>query len=484
MAFTAGLKAPRQFSGANSNNNQNTFDRLVTVKDYDISKAYMYVEDDKGKKYEVFVNPEQVRSANAASQEKGTDLTTVNWMGHSIDEKMKKAIPVGSKVILIRSKVVQKDQTRDLSQTEVHRIVGVPNPKADKTFQGLFTMTYRMEDGKERISHAQNWDYNGIDINDTAALEELKAKMDKARANYGKKVGEYTVTEPTIGVQFRSLMETSEKYEYEKDPTKNTIYDAVDFSLPFDWMPGPEDENGKEIKSQAHVITGDEMMAFAEQYAEYIQNHESFKNHLDKMLVEVCFFHVYPASKNNNLALTFGVPKKDQHADKNPLYQLSHRKSFIDIAQTESITGKNAAVNGIIQISDNKLIEIDDVPTKIPSYWVSKIHANNARGHVHAFIRTANGNKVRPVEQLALIKNEVAAGSNAGSSSGNGGNGGNSGSAGGNSGVSANVAVTTSKAAPVVPEVNDFDPFDPFGSEEAAPAVATRAAPKFGQPKE
>lgn len=406
MAFTAGLKAPKKFTGNNQATNQNTFDRLVTVTDYDTAKGYMYAEDDKGKKYEIFVNPEETRRANDSLEKRSVDVAKINWMGHSIDEKMKKAVPVGSKVILLRSRVVQNDKTRDLSQTEVHRIVGVPSPEADKTFQGIFTMTYRVDEGRERVSRVQHWNPNGVDINDETALNQLKEQIDAARANYGTKIGEYSVAEPTIGIQFRALLKTDREYQWAVDPSKKSIYELVDTSLPFDWIPGPEDENGKEIKSQAHPITGDEMMDFAEKYVEYISNSPDFAEHLDNMKVEVCFYHVYPASKNDNLLLTTGDPAKDKNADKNPLHQLSHRLSYIDLAQTEQIMGRNAAVNGIIQISGNKLEKVNGKPVEIPNYWVNKIHANNTRGHVHAFIRTADGYKAEPNEALALIKTE------------------------------------------------------------------------------
>lgn len=472
MAFTAGLKAPKAFSGTNTTQYKNTFDRLVTVKEYDVAKGYMIAEDDKGKRYEVFVNPEENRRAEEALAKKGTDKASITWMGHSIDEKMKKSIPVGSKVILIRSHIVQNDKIRDLSLTEVHRIGGVPDPKTDKTFQGIFTMTYHPEDGKERISRVQHWNPIAVNLQDEDGLNKLKDLVDSSRANYGKKIGEYNVTEPTIGVQFRALVKTDQEYAYATDPSKKAIFEVVDMSLPFDWMPGPQDETGKEMKDQAHVITGDEVMSFAELYVDYISSNEQFKDNLDNMEVEICYYHAYPASKGN-LDITTGIPEKDKNADKNPLYQLSHRKSFIDLAHTESITGRNAAVNGIIQISSNKLAEVGDQVVKIPNYWVTKIHANNTRGHVHAFIRTANGHKAKPHELLDLVKTEQGANSaNKPAASREEDN--------------SNVSNSHSNhvASTLAASTTEFDPFatsgdgDPFATSEA---TSTQKAPlRFG----
>lgn len=407
MAFNANIKRPAQYSNngpRNNNATQNSFDRLVTVKGYDVSRNVMMVEDDKAKNYEVFVNPAEVVRSNKSLETNGKNSASYTWMGHSIDSKMEKANPPGSKVILQKSKVVSVDKIANVSKTEVHRIVSVPQPELDKTFQGIFTLTYRMDDGQERVSRIQHWNPNGIDVNNEEGIQALKAKIDEARKNHGAKVGEYNVTEPTIGFQFRALMKTDRIYNFAADKTKSEIYEVVDTSLPFDWIPGDQDEQGNEIKSLAHPVTGDELEAFIDGYVGYVS--EQFADHLENMKVEVAYYHVYPASKNDYLRLTTGNPDLDRNADKNPLYQLTHRKSFVDMAQTESIQGKNAAVNGIIQIGKNKIAKVDGVLREIPSYWATRLHANNTRGHVHAFIRTEDGYKTEPHDNLKIIKDE------------------------------------------------------------------------------
>lgn len=490
MAFTGNIRQPRQYSNnTNTNKNQNSFDRLITVTDYDTAKGYLYGTDDKGRNYEVFVNPEEVVRANAAIIEKKTNTTSFSYMGHSIDEKMKKHMPPKSKVILIRSKVIQNDKTRNVSVTEVHRINSVPAPDADKTFQGIFTLTARPMDHTVRISHVQHWNTNGIDIEDKDGLDQLKADMDLACADYGTKIGEYNVAKPTIGIQFRALVKTDREYA-QGEEGKKTIYEVVDTSVPFDWIPGPLDEEGKEIKTEAHPITGDEMLELAEMYADHIVNHDSFKDMLEDMKVEVCFYHVYPASRNDYNLLVTGDEKRDQYADKNPLYQLSHGESFVDMANSEKIIGKNAAVNGIIQIGSNRLEKVDGKAVEIPVYWVNRLHANNIRGHVHAFVRTSDGFKAEPNEALKLIRknraeNTVEQPSNDRTPVAH------------EQEVQTNrpvKAVSTPESAKEVSNVDNFDPFaatgdDPFATPseenvapvESEPVVTEeRKAPRFG----
>lgn len=470
MAFNGNIKQPKQYSGQKSTNNQNTFDRLVTVKDYDTAKSIIIAEDEKGKIFEAYINPQEVINANNRLKERGDNTAGYAWMGHSIDEKMKKAHPPGSKIILIRSKVVSSDKVSGIAKTEVHRIGGVPNPEADKTFQGYFTMNYRQDEGRERIFRVQHWNPNGVDLNNDEAINNLKVSIDDSAKNYGVKIGEHNVVEPSIGIQFRALMKTDRKYPYSVDKSKDTIYEVVDMSLPFDWMPGRLDENGNEIKSDAHPLTGDEMLGFAEGYIGYIS--DKFSEHLDSMKVEVCYYHTYPASKNDSLELTTGDPARDKNADKNPLYQLSHRKSFVDGEQTEFIVGKNAAVNGIIQIGANKLVKVDGKPVEIPSYWVTKIFANNTRGHIHAFIRSEEGYKTEPHESLKIIKEDVPQ---------------NKTSFNNNQEVNhAPQQAVAPEAAPsahvpaAVPVESEFDPFADNNDVPSAAPVVERAPLRFG----
>lgn len=495
MAFNAGIKKPAQMSNSNrSNYQQNSIDRLLTVTEYDLARNVMFAKDDNDKKYEVYINAEEVRRLNEAIKAKGSSYSP-SWMGHMIDSKMEKAIRVGQKVVLQKSKSVFSDKTTGITKLEATRIVSVPSQEPDKAFQGLLTLNYRLDKDKEndilleRVSRVQHWNPTGIDVNDEDALMDLKNKIDEARKNYGVKIGEFTVNEPTIGIQFRTLRKTDKKYEFATDKSKDSIYEVIDTSNTFDWIPGPDDEEGKEIKSQAHPLTGDEMISFVDGYCAHVEEH--FADHLSDLKLEICYFKAYPASRNDALLLTKGNPDLDKHADKNPLYQLSHRKSYLDMEQTEMITGKNAAVNGILQIGANKLVKVDGEPVEIPLYWVSKIHANNIRGHIHAFIRTSDGHKTEPHDNLKLIKEDNMQNTRTNTAP--------------QTQVAKNESVNNYQAtesyeasapATTVPQATKVDEFDPFAEDigessvEAAPAVAETApqsparVPRFGGKKD
>jgi hypothetical protein len=405
MAFTGGITRAKSGSnnGTGQKQQQNSYDRLVEVTGYDLPRKVMYAKDDNGKEFEVYINPETVVRAEQNNREKGYDLKNVNWQGHSIDAKMERGVPAGSKAVLLRSKVIKKDAGNGKSSVEAHWIGGVPNPEPDKTFQGIISVSYRIKDNKKRINRAFVWQRLAIDSNDGTAIEKLKEEIDTQNSLNQQKIkglkGEYTSSVPTIGVQFRALMKTDKLYSVDNQP----IYEVVDTSSPFSWIPGPLDEEGNEIRNQAHSLTGDEMLAYAEGYVEHISNHPAFSEHLNEMKVEICPFRVYPASENDANLLNTARPAND---DKNPLFQMAHRRNFLDMDQTDQIEGMNAGVNGILQCGPSKTDKVGGVLTEIPQYWVSKIHANNARGHVHSFVRTSEGNKAEPHPSLALIKTE------------------------------------------------------------------------------
>lgn len=407
MAFTAGVGLNKNFNRSNQNSTPNSRDEMVIVEDYDLARAVMFARraDPKNpRQFEISIKKSEVLRADEALKKKGGRTDTYGWMGHSIDEKMKKKFPAGSTVVLERAAQVAMNKETGRAILEAHRVNSVNHP--EKTFTGIFSLSARMKDGVDRVSRIQSWRERGIDVTNTSGLEVLRDSINEAASYYGQKMGEFSVTKPSIGFQFRTLKKTDKEYEFAKDDAPKTIFEAVDFSIPFDWMPGQKSESGAAIKGTGHLVTGEEMMQYVEDYTNYIRNHPSFKDQFEDLKIEVCPFEVYLASSQDNMQLTFNN-HLDIHKDKNPLYQLAHRKSFIDIEQTEMLEGRNAAVNGILQATADKVQKIDGKLVEIPNNWAVKLHANNYRGHVHAFVRTQEGGKVVVHPALNFIKTET-----------------------------------------------------------------------------
>lgn len=470
MAFTAGVSRPK----INTNNGdykriKNSFDRLLTIEDYDLPNHAILAYDDKGIKYRITVNQEVFLNNEAYFQKSDKDYSTVQFFGHKIDQKMKTSLPAGSKFVAHKSTVLSKDDGRGYKTTEIERVYDVKCPDPDKTFEGVFTASYRMEEGKARVSHIQHWNRNGINVNSSDDIEKLKDLMDEALSINGKKIGSQTVTVPTYGVQFRTLKATDRKFEL--DGSDKKVFEVVDTSIPFDWLT-LEDENGNPIKDQAHMITGDEMVNYAEQYIEHISTHPDFQEYTDSLSIEICYYKVYPASKNDNMVLTKGIPDKDKNADKNPLYQLTHATSYVDLdnSDTGRLVGKNNAVRGIIQISENKPEKVNGKFEEVQVNWVSRLHAYSTRGHVHSFIRTYDDQKAEPHEKLKLKPNAKKEESYSNQNSNTGAE---------QSSTSSSVKATSNSLPPTPPQVNT-DSFDPFADPVLENTSDTKKGLKFG----
>lgn len=390
--------APR----AQGNFQVSLIDRLVTVEAYDHENHNLHVIDERGNKHIVFVKPETFARMEALVAANPSKYASAKYMQHKIDKNMEKHFPAGKgKVILSRSRFVSKDRTTGVYKTEVERIVGVTTPANDKTFSGLFTVTSRKKDGLEYINRVQSWEEKAYDLTNSDALEELSKRIDDARSTYGEKIGEFQIVRPNIGIQFRASIKTTESND------DGPIYEVIDLSRVFDWIVPETTEDGQGNKiAEAHLLTGEELFDFAQSYASYIQ--DTYDNNISDIIIEVAVHKSYPASKNKNFALTTGDAKHDSNAVKNPLYRHSHRINFPDQVCTkgDAIQGYNSAFKGVVQLSANSVKEIDGQAQIIPSYWASAIHPYGFQGHLHSFIRTADGYKVRPSTSLKLMNLE------------------------------------------------------------------------------
>lgn len=410
MAFTAGIQTYKSSNKSGGFSEQRAIDRLITVKGYDLEKSMLIGELENGKMCEVVVDPNEIVKTTASIEKRKTDVEAASWLGHKIDEKMKKSFPEGSRVVLVRSKVIANDKVRNIQSIETSRIGGGGGPEKDKVFTGIFTVASRSKAGKERITQVQHWEKTAVAISDAKGLAMWADKMTQASENYGKKIGDVQITEPSVGVMFRAITKTDQLYQYAKTEEEKFITEVIDTSVPFDWIPAEKDQAGN-IEKAGHYLTGDEMLSLAERYAEYIETDPAFTESGKDIEIEACFFHSYPASENNDMTIKTGIEARDERAHYNPLYNMAHAQSFVDMAQTEMIVGKNAAVIGILKVSPNKLKKVDGKATEIPSYWAARLFANNIRGHVMAFVRTSTGAKTQPAKPLAIIRDDVGGGS-------------------------------------------------------------------------
>lgn len=364
-----------------SNNARRPQDLLLTVTGYDLGRGVMLGQYENGEKVdnvEVAIAKETI-ARNEERKRSRTDLPKdIKWEGHLIDARMASHIEIGSRVVIERAvqvKSFQKDG-KALRVFEANRVLNVSDPAPDKTFVGLFTI-YAHEG---RIMSVQHWKgEKALDVSDANALEKLREEMDDAAAAYARK--EYR---PTVGAQFRFV-----------NPTGNpdNPYEVLDVSPPFDWIPRKKDEQGN-VVSEGQPMTGDKLDELLSQYCSQYIDVKFPTEQYPQGKIEVVPYVNYRASTQNK-----GMILSTQTWD--PLYVMAHARTHLAVDDTEYVQGKNYAVKGIIQLSSDE----PDKATKQfkPRNIVNRLHANGAKGHVHAWVRTSDGQKCTPHQALKAV---------------------------------------------------------------------------------
>lgn len=402
-AFTGGRKTQnfgisQANKGTTNNNFQQPQDRLVVIDKYDLANRAIYCTDVKdGRKMIAHVNPLQY-AKDVEYYAKNPRETYNGPLPHSIDTVMEKEYPLKSRVILKYTKILKKDDGAGFSVCEMNGVRGVTNQEEDKTFYSLIGVRLRLdEEGYVCVARASLFDREvAIDFNDEETVNATAKLIDDNNSVSSRMVGDFPETLPSYAVQYRALMLSPDK-----DANGQDKYIRVNSSTHFDWMDGPEvvGEDGKPAKSKGHPLTGQEFLSYFEDYAEYIESHPAYKDHVANMRIEAVLFRSAPGSRNKNLRIGH---KDDEKTKKMLMYKLGSTPCFVDEEQTTMINHDNYVVRGIVQFSANKLEKVNGKPVEIQSYWVNNLHINGFKGDVHAFIRTSDGLKVESAPKLKL----------------------------------------------------------------------------------
>lgn len=327
------------------------------------------------------------------------------WSGNVIDSHMEQEIPVGSVLVLEAclstgpKKVVNGEETYFFETNWVHK---VSDPSPEKTFSGIFTIsTY-----KENVVAVQHWREKALPIDlsgenaDNSQLEALADDLDVIVK--AKNDGDFL---PNIGVQFYTAVPSKTGAD-----GKVEEYTTIDTSPPFDWVPGKTDENG--VKIEGHPLTGDRFIELIGGYRNYIfGDAESgikpkFSNEeLKDAILEVQVYTNITASQKSQSMI---VSEERKGA---PLYRMSHTPTKYAQDDQGYVTTKNWAVFGILTISSDKA-EVN-MKTRQTVFTrrdlATRLFANGVMGNVLSFVRTSDGTKKVPHENLKVILNPTGA---------------------------------------------------------------------------
>lgn len=396
VAFTGGLvRTISPQAQKSTNTSQDNSDRLIEVTGYDVKANTMFAKQvvkmkdgtEKEFKLQVTVDPEAVLRGNKSVEEKNL-TNTIKFKGHLIDEKMEKDIPVGKRVVLEKAKVLKvvKKDNENVLVVQAQRVFNVPSEEADRCFEGIMTVNMNREGN--RVNFVQHWADNAIAADDTEAIEGWKTKMQEIVDGYGKEMFGKSVVYPSIGVQLRAIV------PHKDEKNADVAYQVIDTSGALDYIPAQKDAAGEIIK-KAHPLDPENFQAYLDGYTQHIQ--ENFAAENPDVKIEVCVYFNYKASP---MSTTLVI--KDNKWD--PISQMATCKTRLSQDPDSVVQGKNWAVKGIVQISDDRAHRNGRQVDFIPTYFVNRLHANNIKGHVHSWVHSSDGKKTVPHPQLQRIK--------------------------------------------------------------------------------
>jgi hypothetical protein len=484
-AYTGGIVSyGNRASRSKTNERRQVADRLVEVLEYNLDQAIMVAKTDDGRVLHVHIDPESIKrneESIAKKRKEGRIANQISFMGHLINDQMETHIPAGKqhKAILERSEVVRSTKQGDetILVVRANRIINVTNP--EKTHEGLFTVSAY----NGRIAFVQEWpeDLLAIDVEDGDKIDQLVQEIDKSFENFGAMVEGKPVVMPSVGIQLRVIVpnDSAANANQEENQYANATpakYLVIDTSACVDWIPGKKDEEGN-VVVKGHPLDSDAFEAFVSGYIEYAEGR--FPS-LD-FKIEVVPYKNFPAGKMSPYLVL-----KDSQAD--PVTQLATTHTRLSQDDDSKTVGKNWAVRGIIQLTSDAEVKISRTQLEIiPRNYVSRLHANNVKGHVHSWIKSSDGEKCAPHPMLkrfipvdalqnssARVQNtnpqaeEMEQDDDSGSSgNGSGGNGGGAGRFGRGSAGNSNAGAQSSgssRSSKMV-EITDDDDFNPFASE-------------------
>lgn len=393
-----GVSLPQLFRKNQTNNStykQTPKDRLAEVISVETDIG------DNGKLMIVEHNEEgprryQVTIANSTRERLKNDPNSKNptrkWSGGCIDEKFAKEITAGTMIILERCLSTGPKKTvngEDIYFIETNWIRKAPM----KAFPGIFTIS----SFRGRVSSVQSWEKKAISFDDTEKLSALADELDSLLEKRNN--GEFL---PSIGVQMYAMLPD------QRDADGKIIdYVVVDTTPPFDWQSGEQNPDGTTAKG--HPLSGDKLEQLIQGYQDYLLGNEEegipakFDAETQKDLkIELQQYTNYNAS---TISPELEIPENRQF---HPLYRMSHTPSKYAMDDTGYVTNKNWAVSGILTLTNDKVET--DMKTRQTIFQnrdiANRLFANGIMGNVLSFVRTADGMKKKPHNDLKVILNE------------------------------------------------------------------------------
>lgn len=372
MAF----KAPMAFARPASRNNGKTFtkkpsvyDHLVTIEEIDPIKNHLIGTNNMGKRAMYFINTEAM-----ARQDRSTvNNKDLKWVGHRINADMKKELPVGHRVIMERTTFKSYIDSADgkMPVYESTKVINSTVQTPEKLFTGIFTAREGFGTDAGRAGWIYSWDKTGIDVNDTAAIDALGAKLDAQLA-----VQESGAHFQPLGFLLRFMRPVEDKFE------------VIESSHAMDYIPKQKDDSGNVI-SKARGLGSNDLTASIDAFKSYIATAHPG---ITSGVIDVCVFTNYKAGK---YAKTLVIPEQSWK----PITKLC-RSEYKLSADGDAFVGQLHGAVGIMQLTEDAF----DFKTKQLQVrnFAAALHINGYNADVRALVLAPNGSKTKLADGLKI----------------------------------------------------------------------------------
>lgn len=385
--------------GVRTNRQQTDYprDRLAIVDGYDLARGVMLAtEQDTNRKLEVSIQQRNPTSgvsapANRAASER-------KWSGNKIDSLMAESLVPGSWVILegTRGTETQMRGKESILPVAARWIVNVSEPRPDKCFTGIFTLTAF----RGNVENIQAWYEKAIDTSDQDALAAFGEELDAINAAFKNR--ERPIRK---GFQFRIVKQVSEATEGQDGrPGRPASYEVVDMSYPIDWV-STESEDPENI---GEPPTNELFQSYVNGYIDHIWGAEDgstpakfSEEELSKMRFEIATYRIFKAGDvqyNERMR----IPEPSPGMFPSALHQLASTPTRYSEGE-EYVVGKNWAVRGILQLINDSVDKKSNPPQIIQNFMARQLFANGPRANVHNMVATSDGGRAKVIAELDRV---------------------------------------------------------------------------------
>lgn len=385
--------------GVRTNQNRSDYprDRLAIVDGYDLGRGVMLAtEQDTERKLEVSIQQRNQKPGVTTTAPRNNEER--KWRGNKIDALMAESLIPGSWVILesTRGNETQMRGKESVLPVAARWIVNVSEPRPDKCFTGIFTLTaYR-----GNVENIQAWEEKAIDAQDSDALTAFGEELDAINAAFKNR--ERPIRK---GFQFRIVKQTSAATEGQNGrPGRPASYEVVDMSYPIDWINVESDDPD----AIGEPPTNELFQSYVNGYIDHIWGAEDgstpakfSEDELQNMRFEIATYRIFKAGDvqyNERMRIPEPTPGMFPSA----LHQLANTATRFSEGE-DYVVGKNWAVRGILQLINDSFDKKSNPPQIVPNFMARQLFANGPRVNVHNMVATSDAGRAKVIESLDRV---------------------------------------------------------------------------------